>query len=431
MTIYQTAAQMTGRPFNNKIAILGDSRTDQCTSSTSLRSAGWLHHLKALVWQRIEFRFDLSQTPVSDNFGVSGQRSDQILARVDDMLAATDASVIIAYGCSVNDRLQGRDWETFTLPNLRSIQSKIIDAGRIIIWVTDTLSGDATFASFRLTGAQLRYHQRTRQWMLDQVTEPGVYVADPRQHWDLATSLVGYNKLLYTLDGLHPISLGAYWLAKSTQPIIEALFPPRAILPTSNSDQYHATDNPKGCLNSNPLLDGTSGTLNNGGGTNCSGVLATGYTCTAGADATGTTAVYSKETDGRQKVVLAGTTSAGTASNQYEIIKTINLVPLLSAGDIIEAVLDLDIAEGMANIWQLGLNIQAQGGVTINSWDGIALTTEGPLPGNARRLIYRTPRVQIPVGTTTLYARLVASLIPSTTVAATLTMGAISVRKVG
>lgn len=302
MSIAQTAAQMTGRPYNNKVAILTDSRGAVNSSPTSFSNRGFLTWARMLTGQRARFDHSL-------NFGVNGDTSEQVLARTDAALAATDAAIFVIL-CGTNDgawpgTFPGQTSAQRSIAAYTGIRDRVLAQGRICLFVAETPRGDTAFPALVRAANSRGAMQQMRQWLRDQVATPGCYVADA---WaDLGapgvtdgTAIVGR---LY--DGLHPSSLGAYFIGKAVAAILNHLLPPVSVAPVTNSE-IRTADNPKGWINSNPMLAGTGGAPAPG-----TGQLADGWSLRGTA---GLTYAFSKVTiAGRewQRVAVTGNTAAG------------------------------------------------------------------------------------------------------------------------
>jgi lysophospholipase L1-like esterase len=397
------------------IAFLGDSRTFQSTSITSTEysklAQGFIGWLQFLTRQRFEFA-------LTDNYGVSGDTTTQMLARCSGMLSATTAGTIIVFG-GTNDRSGSFSYAT-TISNLAAIRDLCLAAGRRVIFVAELPKGDSTNTSARLTGSQLNIHIRVRQWLLDQRSLQGVYVADPWQYMANITSTTGdFASANETKDGIHPQPLGAYHIALALKPIIEALFPPVDLLPWSNTDTYSATDNPGGCLNANPMMGGTAGSFNATGG---SGSVSDSWSENAGPT---WTRVYSKVTgsDGKtwQQVVLGGTGTTGGVSLR-QVITAGNL----AVGDQVYAVADIDMDASAANVSQLALQVLDNNAITSGDFRRAVSTEAFPNVG-ALSGVMRTPVYTLTSTTLQLQFNM---LVLVAAVAATVRIGRVALRKV-
>lgn len=398
MTVFQTAAQMTGRPYNNHFAILGDSRSDQCTfisESPAIEAWPAIGHTN---WLRFKSGQRIYWDGESDNFGVAGEYSNEVLARTDAALAASDASIWIVL-VSTNDRTNNR-YPAYTAAEsigyLTQIRDKIIAAGRVCIFVAETPRGDSTYTLQRLASPQLQYHLAVHLWLMQQRTVAGVYVADPWGAMASPASSTGDAIVGKTADGLHQAAAGARDMGSALLDIVNSLVPPAFILPSSNTDQYDATNFPSGCLNLNPMLDGVSGTLGSSTGATISGELATSYS-NAYQNVSGLTFVYSKVTDADgvawQQVEITGTAPA-SGNSTASICRALPSTGRFTIGDVLEGVGEIEWDADMTGVQGIGL--QWNENTTGNSYIDMGGSANGLLfCGVAERGVMRTPQAAI------------------------------------
>lgn len=423
MTLFQTAAQMTGKPYNRKVAILGDSIEAHNTingvvnwSSSNYGnryiSFGYMTWLRFMSGQAFDF-------DGNSNFGVVGDTSDMILARTDAALAASDAATWFLM-LPINDRGSANLPLATSQANISAIVSKIINAGRVLVLMTPTASGDTATdpntatanTGRRLSATQVKLNNACRRWMIDTFSSmPGVYVVDAYGAFVDPVSTVGDNLVGETYDGLHPSPSGARKLAQLLLPVCSSLFPPRPFLPTDISDVYDAVNNPAGVVNPNPMMTGSvalAGTQATGTGT-----IATSWFGTNGGDS-GHGRVYSKVTttvdvNGQkypggiskdwQQVVLSGTMGATADIN---VLYQNSFGSNLNVGDTIYGVMEIEVDDGMTNIDTLCLRIYNGTDFTIG---GIDMHYSGKMlymPTKAFGGIMKTPPILLPASTLTL-----------------------------
>lgn len=302
------------------IAVLGDSRlangwnTPANGGADSLAESiqGWIEFLSGA---RVRF-------PSALNFGVAGDTSAQMLARVDACIAAmlaAGSNTVLILG-STNDRSNSLaiDGAGGTKENLSAIATAFRRAGIQAIWITETPRGDSTYTSTRLSGQQLAYHMEIHRWLGARPTMyPGEFAVDAWATFANFSSSTGDAIVGLTHDGLHPNGSGAIAIARACLPVINMLFPALPITPGGNADVYGA-NNPYGTPFSNPGFSGTGGTVSP---TGFSGTLPDNYT---GSNCpSGISQVCSIITSGgRKKVQLAcsGTTVA-TGATWYALLQ--------------------------------------------------------------------------------------------------------------
>jgi hypothetical protein len=414
-------ATRTG-PVNDMIAGFGDS----ITNNNSILANG-TENYGAMTWalqlSRGRFRYRLT-----DNFGVPGDTSAQGLARIADVLASDAGTVVVGFG--TNDRGLAAMTADQTIANLTSIRDQLLAAGKVVVLKTPAPRGDSTYTSNRLTGAQLAYHLRVREWVLSNRGIPNVYPVDTWVYLANPISATGDIKLGYTHDGLHYLPLGAYYdgLAQAEQ-ALNRIVPEPSLLATSNADQW-STDNPYGNVLLNPMFDGTGGTLGTGG----SGDLSASWGGTNSGANTACTRAYSKVTDaaGRvwQQCVLGGgpTTSEGAV----DLMRQISLHTKVVAGTTVEGLIEYAVDAGSTNVMSVQLGIvftNAEGTITL--WDADRYSVANSIiPNIAFGGILRTPRVVVPAGCTDVRYRLAAYCNGSVSPTMTVRARAASLRRV-
>ncbi len=410
-------------PINDKIAGFGDS----ITNNNSILVSG-TENYGAMTWalqhSRGRFRYSLT-----DNFGVPGDTSAQGLARIADVLASDAGTVVVGFG--TNDRGLAAMTADQTIANLTSIRDQLLSAGKVVVLKTPAPRGDSTYTSNRLTGAQLAYHIRVREWVLSNRGIRNVYPVDTWVYLADPISSTGDIKLGYTHDGLHYLPVGAYYdgLAQAEQ-ALNRILPLPSILATSNADQW-STDNLYGNVLANPMFDGTGGTLGTGG----SGSLAASWGGTSSSANTACTRTYSKVTaaDGRlwQQCVLGGGPTTGEGA--IDLMRQISLHTKVVAGDVVEGLVEYEVDAGTTNVMSLQLGVvftNAEGTITL--WDADRYSVAASvLPSIAFSGVLRTPRVVVPTGCTDARFRIAAYCNGSVSPTMTVRARAASLRKVG
>lgn len=263
------------RPRNSKVAVVGDSiayGNGFASSATNVKlyAKGYINWAAFLGRQR--WTFDNS-----DNFGVAGDNTNDVMARIDAALAATTAGTIIL-DCLTNDGPNGVSLAQ-SKANYQALIAKIQTVGRICVCITPR-PRDIAASGLTMTAAQYRDHLARRDFVLG-LHDPGrgIYVVDMWRYLADPASTNGAMKAGYAYDGLHPGLLGGYWGGKALAELFgegrgSGLFPFRDVLVAQNSDVFNASY-PRGCVNSNPMMQGGT-------------TAATGYTVAGGSGVTAT-----------------------------------------------------------------------------------------------------------------------------------------------
>lgn len=404
---------------NDQIGIIGDSITAQCSSSTSgHENYGYAFWMNFLSRQR--FRFSHAW-----NFGVGGDTTTMILARLTTPLRSTPSTFVLLAG--TNDRGSAAMTADQTITNLNDIISAFISVGKRVVLVPPLPRGDTTYTSNRLSGTQLANHMRVYRWCLEQAARPSVSVADPWIYWAVPGSATGDATLGYTHDGLHPNTLGAFYIGQAIADVLETLRPEPQLFSMSNTDLKSA-DNLYGCINLNPTMQGTAGSVSTGG----SGSLADSYSGTNSSGTTNITRTYSKVTSGGKtwQQCIFGGTPTGTLSAS-DICRQISLHTSVAEGDIIELLADIEVDAGCTNIMSIQGGIQlTDGSGTTTLWDGDRYTTGSLLPAVAFSGVLRSPRITCTAGMTDLRARVASYIDASVATAGTMRVASVTFRKV-
>lgn len=412
-----------------KLYIDGDSRGDQSSDVGRTASRGWLWHLQMLTGARFDFQ-------PSQNFAVGGDNSEQLLARVNNLLNVDPGIVCVI--CSTNDRTGGWTSEQ-TITALAEWQRLVLGHGHRIIWLAETPRGDASDGTYTLSTTNRQRHLRVRDWQYRQAALANVFVADawPTLGDVNATTALANTGLMY--DGLHFGPPGARLQADAIVPIITNLLPVRPRLVETLANLW-AANNPTGSLNANPVLAGTGGT----NGANSSGTVATSWTVTGGA---GLTAVCSKVTIDAvnyQRIVVTGTPTAaasGTTPISPDLYSVVASIPVdfanISVGDVLEVAGDLRLAAGATGCRGISIYLSltgASGTVTYASCE-IQETNSVPnldLPSTAISGISMVPRATVTEALTGASLKVIISGRPGNVspISATLDFSKVAVRKV-
>lgn len=396
-----------------QIATLGDSNTfinwgSNPTTGTAqinpptqgiLQCRGYAFWAQTLCDARVEF-------PQALNFGVSGETSTQILARVAQAAnSAADAVVVLA---GTNDFGAADLPYATTIANLTAIIVALRARNKRVLLMTVPPRGHPTSHFFsgaadpkllRLFAVNTWIKRTASQMRGVSVIDAWGSIADPASAYgDFLAGMVNSG------DVAHIISSSAYQIGKLLAAEFTRLYPPIDWLPKSNTDLYDATSNPVGALNANPMMLGTAGTLS---GTTPvpTGQVADSWTL-SGADAALTLA-GSKQVSGNstsQRIALGGTPGAGS-----DRIATLGQAVSQSGGRIVAG----EVLEGFARVsvgasngmYGLALMLQetydpGTGNVTVqtncgNSGQGV----DNLMPTEAWSGVLRLPPLTIPAGT--------------------------------
>jgi hypothetical protein len=314
-----------------KFAIFGTSITDQNSRKidppTATPSRAWFND-GYMTWFRY-FSNQRVNMPVDYDFGVSGDTFQQMLARIDAVIASK-VDFCIVEGGSNNIAV---DSYAVIKDTWLSIVTKLRANG-----ITPVIMPMPPRAGSVLTQNQIktqhRFYNFQREFCLNNF---GYLFCDYYGYWLDQTSttsipLSGYVKA----DNLHPTITGAYWMGKALADLLLPYLPIRPSIVNANADIFDATYNPTGTLlynttNNRSLLSGTGGTETSnanltytGGGTG--GGLAAGWTFLRGSATSVCTVTNTKEsprTDGRnsgeRQIIQIAANSGGGSDEVYNL----------------------------------------------------------------------------------------------------------------
>lgn len=209
-----------GGRIANRMAIAGDSRAAAAFIDPSKRIAGG--------GSGIQWAIALSQQRVSiaGAFGVSGLRTDQILATQLAPALATNAGLLYIYA-GLNDI--GMDYPTqatsgaAAAANLITMCNEAVRAGMTVI-LEQEIGSQSIGAIRQVQVMELR--QRLREYA---ERTPRVYLHDGAPtllDQDASTTVMAF-RTGYSYDGVHLNNRGGYYHGKSLLSLINAVVPPR------------------------------------------------------------------------------------------------------------------------------------------------------------------------------------------------------------
>lgn len=328
------------QPIRRGLGLLGDSFSGNCHTIAATAYGTEAYGFAAMIAARTGLF-----PSYLDNQGKVGDHTGQFMARLPACIASSTADLWLLLSRTNDSTTAG-----MTLADTKANVMKVVTAflntpGKYLIVGT----GTPRFGARALAGQSLADAIAYKDWVISYVSQfvPVVNI------WD------GFTEAM-TVEGLHPNIVGADFISSRVVPIITANFEfPGIPLPTDAGDIYSAI-RPFGCLNANPLLSGTGGTLPAGLNAVAGSVLADGYKA-VGSGLTGITTRWFKEPaefGEAQCIELGGTMSA--AGGYVYMQPTANVVTTnLAAGDVIEMVSAVDIVGSSRGIlaWEAELII--------------------------------------------------------------------------
>lgn len=416
------------------VTCLGDSRTryNYYVSAASpdatwdMNATGYAFWAQTLSMARVRI-------PAEYNFGVSGDTTTQMLARLPSALA-TPASAAIVFG-SVNDRSNSMTADQ-SIANLQAIILGLRNAGKRVYVICELIST-------ALSGVQLAYQSSVRDWIKRTASRlNNVVIVDPVEDMaDTSGSSPGFLPFM-SRDGLHYTPRGAYYIGKSLAKAFIADYPAVDCLMHLPFEAYGA-NNVRGNLLSNGLMKGAGGTLS-GTSPTPTGTVADNWTLASSSGA-GLTIAGSKVTgtqitglDGSgnanrllQQVVVGGTPTLGFPAAALTFVpSTANL----SAGDVIEGFAYVEVDAGAVGLTGLRHDVRIQDNVPTSFF--AAAGSQWPdvndyfMPSEAWSGVIRTPRLTVPPNAASILSRFFVQGKQNAAIAATVRVGCVSLQKV-
>lgn len=387
-------------PPGTTLPLFGDSRLEQSLASDATNfgysAQGFANSARVLSRQR--FNFD----PSTDNYGVGGDTTTQMLARAPAVFAAMAARGIryFLFLGGTNDPPNSIA-PAVSIANLAAIFALARAFGLSALVCDEMPRGDATFntAPNTLTATQVKQFSQIREYLRSLADAPGIYLVNT---YEAIGNPASTNCQALTVgdlyDGVHPSPKGAFLTGSKVSTVANRIFPENeALLTVNNSGGYDAAENPRGSLVANPILAGSGGTTNTPSGGSLTGTAPASWTnlVTSGA---GFTLAYGADTVSNGKswcqVTVGGTPTA--ASPSADLLRQVPTAGNMAVGDIVEGICEFEVAAGTANIRQIALVIFDS---TNNKsyGDGLNLRSDViSLPAVAYSGILRTPRIVLP-----------------------------------
>ena len=280
------------------------------------------------------------------NFGVSGERTDQVKARQSEVLASGVGLVWLC--CGTNDMAQ--DYPTAGTSAVTAF-SNIADMCRRCTVAGVTVILELPPGATNLTAAQIgqlkELHQRLIEFSL---TMPMVYLHDAsRMVMNPTSSTTALApKTSYFYDTTHPSALGAYYWGKSLAALIQRIVPP-----WPRFAHLNVADAQRAPYAANPFFVTQSGGTNSIGAALTSGAVPGSWSLARAGSPT--VAISYGTDDGTaldpsigSKVILSCTF---TAAGERIILATPDLsTSLWNAGDVLDTSARHRLVSGAANV---------------------------------------------------------------------------------
>jgi lysophospholipase L1-like esterase len=328
-----------------KAALLGDSFMARCTNTVLYRELDWGW------WTWMNNTLNRPFTLIY-NGGVSGQKTDEILLRVQNVIDQKPDWCFVDGGINdISNSVAVADIVT----NLKSIFTALMNSGIRVVYLATAPNAQAAGNSTKVN----QLNQAIRDWC---IISDGVIFADCYAATVNPTDTSGGFASGMSDDALHYSAKGARAAGVAVANAISKFVPSNINLVASAQNSYSIDATAKQIL-TNPLLSGSSGTVS---GTGASGTIATGWN--GGTDTGTVTSVFTHgqaRTDGigvDQQIVISAAASGAIVN-----MRQTGLVSRVAIGDTVYMSGSLTIS-GMTDVARIYPTIEA----TIDSVSVIA-----------------------------------------------------------
>lgn len=348
------------RPSSRKVAIFGDSISDQNSDPNITNGKGYMSQARAIAFNRFDFDDSL-------NFGIAGQNTAQMLARVNDVIAARPARVFFLGGTNDYNYGSGLTVDQ-TVANIIAIFDALSTAGIYVDWCPilprsyDNNAGGTNLTTIQdyihSVNHRIRRHLRDREDTFVTVVPLEYYLTDRSSASGAPVTAAFQVEPTGNSGLLHPIVYGAQLMAIPLAAYYSDIFPslPRRI--TSNNDVLSAS-NPWGAIRSNPLMTGTTGTV----GTGVTGTVATGWSVARNSGSTLTATVakvaQTSPTGGEVQSIILGGGTGGASFESVRLIQVGSSIPTtgLTAGDKVALIIEVE-QQNLVNVRTVKAHLQ-------------------------------------------------------------------------
>lgn len=391
------------------VALLGDSFTALNAPPSGYGPTAGAQWYPSNGWWDWADTFLGKRTQRVGTFGVGGNHTGQIFARVSDVLALSPRPSFCVINGGTNDANLGMTAAS-TIANQQSTIDALIAGG-----ITPILTSPPPMPYN--SAAQLVWLSDVLAWQKAYaLSTPGLIYCDWRKY--VVDPITGFWRSGFSDDTIHPNSVGAAHLGRALADTLAAVIPARDTLTTVNND-------PK-LVNENPMMAGTAGTL----GTGVTGVAPDLWNAEAWVGDTVVAAVSSIEdnpiTGERSwKLVLTG--------GSLQLRRQRNVGAGWAVGDRVyaEVEFEFDDTQPFSNIDKVNCQIDVVAGASGNAQDPNAPSADSANhPARSfMKGVFRTPVMTVPTGATTMSVKFIVRRVSGTSPSATVRVRRFAWRK--
>lgn len=393
-----TQVQYSRLPQQNALACVGDSIIAQISINDTATVHAFsnrspMQWVPFLTRQRVQISSDL-------NFGVSGDNTAALYARIDPIVAARPGW----YFCNIGTNDMGSTIAfVSTQSNYVAIWSKMLSTGASVI--------QSTILPRTTTSGQSQQIIAINNWIKQQPARfPGLYVVDPWLEYTGAQVSTTTPSSGMSWDGLHPTGQGAYWASVKIASVINLTMADPGEPTTSIADTYNAAFGyASGNLLAFSPFSGAGGSIDNKTtfSGNLAGTVVNGWTlsgnvggATACAGISAVASVVSKtmpngyDTVTMQQISLANSSGVTGGFGTAVVIKQVLASPgNVVIGDQIYLTGTVEWDTDVTNLSGVALTIQTiESGTVYEVDDGLPVVSDLlPTPSATISGVLRTP----------------------------------------
>ena len=378
---------------STKIACIGSSITQHAQDFSAVKmeneAKGYMTWVNALMGQRFYF----ANWPNNDgsffngsNKGVSGQKSDAILARIDSVIRM---GVDICIVQNSTNEMSSDSYENI-ISNTTLMYERLRAVG-ILVVILGVLPRSTSVVAWGADSEARHKRNRVNRWKRRYAeTNSGVVFVDPGKYMIDHNDPNGEPLPGMLWDGTHTSIHGAYHVARAIVEVLSLLYPALPANTYGGDDKYHATHNPTGNLVANPTFIGTSGSK----GAGVTGPVPTSWKVErhTGSASTAVVSVAPKQ-DGSGNQLQVAITPGGGEERIY--IRTGSATTTAGVFDDAwyQGELDVEVTGNCAGLLELVLVVDDQSTKGVKAADMTGYLSQ-TLPSDDLKLRLRTPPVE-------------------------------------
>jgi hypothetical protein len=306
-------------PYNRKaqpkVACIGSSYTQQQHTSSSgivtSQSRAWLGWWNAFTQNALNIDVFLDASdPLSRgfrgaNFGVSGQTSAQILARIPDVIAKAPDICVLQAGSNNVSSVEA------VVSDVKAAIDQLYAAGILVVYLAISFRGSASWTAANCSQAS-QINARIRHYLAS--NGKGIFV-DPNKYLCDADGVEGrpYVSALDT-DSVHYTTWSAFQIGRVLHECVTPVLSLQAADVVSNADKYDATNNIYGNIWSNPFVSTNSAIGSQPGG------VGTGVTAGTGTVSTSVGRDLQVERNSGSGTAVATIESRGSGRGNWQVV---------------------------------------------------------------------------------------------------------------